>query len=71
MEFSILCGNIVSSSKNYIGVDFGWLWPAQTSSNQFGLVQIVHIINSNSVACHTTSDLDFNKWGCVIQIWED
>ena len=39
MEFSISCGNIVFTSMNYISVYFGWLWPIQTSSGQFGLVQ--------------------------------
>ena len=38
MEFSILGRNIVFMSKNYISVYFGWLWPVQTSSSQFGLV---------------------------------
>ena len=38
MEFSISCRNIVFASKNYISVYFGWLWPAQTSSSQIGLV---------------------------------
>ena len=70
MEFSISGGKIVFVSKNYISVYFGWLWPvqlAQTSSDQL----LVHMTNRNSMVCHVNSDLDFNKGGCVIQIWVD
>ena len=39
----------------------------ETSQNQF----LVHMTNRNSMAFHITSALDFNKEGCVIQIWVD
>ena len=38
IEFSISCRNIIFTSKDYVGVYFGWLRPVQTSSSQFGLV---------------------------------
>ena len=45
----------------------GWLWLAQTSSNQF-LPVVAHDLKGNSMACCGTSALDFNKRGCVRQI---
>ena len=42
----------------YTLVGCGQFKPAQAS--------LVHMMNS--VACHVTSDLDFNKGGCIIQI---
>ena len=42
----------------------------QVGWNQFKPVgsSLVHMRNRNSIACCITSDLDFNKGGCVIQI---
>ena len=46
------------------------LWLPVASSNLFGLVGYTWQIDSirNSVACCMTSNSDFNKGGCVIQI---
>ena len=43
---------------------------AVASSNQLKLVSAssVCMTNRNSMACRITSDLDFNKRGCVMQI---
>ena len=38
MQFSIICGNIVFVSKNYISVYFGWLWVSSNQLKQFGPV---------------------------------
>ena len=45
-------------------------WLVEASSNQLNPVwsSLVCMTNRNSMACHITSDLDFNKGGCVIQI---
>ena len=61
------------SLMSYISIDFRPsvpTWLAVASSNQFILVgtSLVHMKNRNSMAYHITSDLDFNKEGCVIQI---
>ena len=45
----------------------GWLWLAQTSSNQL-LPVVAQELKGNSVAYRGTSALDFNKRGCVRQI---
>ena len=60
-------------AKYYISIDFkpsAPTWWAVLSSNQLKPVgsSLVHVTNRNSMACHITSDLDFNKGGCVIQI---
>ena len=61
------------NSMSYISIDFRPSAPAQlavASSNNLKPVwsSLVHMANRNSVACQITSDLDFNKGGCVIQI---
>ena len=61
---------------SYIRIDFrpsAPTWLAVTSSSQFKPVEpsSVHMTNRNSMACCITSDLDFNKGGCVIQICAD
>ena len=48
----------------------GWLQLAQTSSNQF-LPVVACDLKGNSVAYRATSSLDFNRRGCVRQIWVD
>ena len=44
----------------YILVGYGQFKPAQAS--------VACMTNRNSVACHITSDLEYNKGDCVIQI---
>ena len=46
----------------------GWLWPVQTTSSQF-LSSLVCMTNRNSMACHVTSSLDFDKGGCELWLW--
>ena len=53
---------------HYISIYFSWLWPVQTSTNQFRPVTGVYDKKFNSMACCITSDLDFNMGGSVIQI---
>ena len=71
MIFLIL--EIILMAKYYISIDFRPsvpTWLARVSSNQFKSVwsSLVHMTNRNCMACHITSDLHFNKGGCVIQI---
>ena len=59
--------------KYYIRINFRPsvpTWLAVASSNQLKPVgsSLVHMTNRNSIAFRVTSDLDFNKGGCVIQI---
>ena len=58
MEFSTrhlaLCNHIYLSGCSQFK-------QVETSQNQF----LVYVTNRNSMACHVTSALDFNKEGCV------
>ena len=64
----------LSSPGAYVSIAFSTLHQqlklVGTSSNQFGLVLCEWQIDSirNGVACHITSDLDFDWGSCVIEI---
>ena len=64
----------LSSSRAYISIACSalhqWLKLVGTSLKQFGPVQCEWQKDTirNSVACHITFSLDFDKGGCIIQI---
>ena len=56
----------LSSPGAYISILFRWLL-AKTGQNQF----LGHMTKGIMWLCRVTSDFDFNKGGCVIQIRVD
>ena len=66
----------MKTTTNYLDIDWITSWTLHyvtlyfSSCGQFKPVwaSLVCMTNRNSIACHITSSLDFDKGGCVIQI---